>query len=286
MLAHIRHNYTDYDTIIRTLGYSQSRLLVQEKCMEKLREWGGDEEAGLEDVQTLREVICLEDSDVEIIDLTGEASDLEDWNGDGGTSPENVTQQNVSWESVGTPRQDRDAPRASCTSSPGALPAIGSFQEGRTHATQETSPSEVDDGSNNPVIEEPRSLSGGGRVRYNAADILSEEEAGRQSGFQSGCPPRAWRAANEYVGWEERSRLPYHDNRYEIRPADRDSRRESLDDAWPSYAMEVEAEDRFENRVGKEPRQSVRRERDARYDFAQMPNYSRNSELSPIYRWV
>ena len=63
--AHIRHEYTDYDRIIKSTGWAEARRQVQKACLDILVQWRGDddEDGELEDI--LREVIVISDDEDE-----------------------------------------------------------------------------------------------------------------------------------------------------------------------------------------------------------------------------
>ena len=64
VVAHIRHTYTDYDTLLRTASYQFARRFCANDTLHKLVEWRGDDENGkrvLEDV--FREVIVISDDE-------------------------------------------------------------------------------------------------------------------------------------------------------------------------------------------------------------------------------
>lgn len=64
VLAHIRHQYTDYDRLLRSEGWYEARTAVAPVCLKQLLEWRGegqDEPAELEDI--FREIIVIDDDD-------------------------------------------------------------------------------------------------------------------------------------------------------------------------------------------------------------------------------
>ncbi|EOD46922.1 hypothetical protein GTA08_BOTSDO11774 [Neofusicoccum parvum] len=67
VLAHVRHKHTDYDKLLKEVGYIQARKTVENPCIEKILAWRGentdedDEVVEMED--DFREVIVLDDSD-------------------------------------------------------------------------------------------------------------------------------------------------------------------------------------------------------------------------------
>ena len=64
VVAHIRHIYTEYDRLLRKVGYHEARSRVEAATLKKLVEWRGDDESGkkvFEDV--MKEVIVLPDDE-------------------------------------------------------------------------------------------------------------------------------------------------------------------------------------------------------------------------------
>ena len=64
VVAHVRHVYTHYDRLLKEVGYSEARKMVETPTLRKLVEWRGDDDTGkqsLEDV--FREVIVISDDE-------------------------------------------------------------------------------------------------------------------------------------------------------------------------------------------------------------------------------
>ncbi|KAJ5808914.1 hypothetical protein N7474_010183 [Penicillium riverlandense] len=64
VVAHIRHIYTAYDSLLKTTSFQEARTSVEQPTLAKLVEWRGDDENGrtvLEDV--FREVIVISDDE-------------------------------------------------------------------------------------------------------------------------------------------------------------------------------------------------------------------------------
>lgn len=62
VLAHIRHNHTRYDQLLREADYPTARKVVEQHCLDFLVKWRGDEETGRDQFdEILREVIVLSD---------------------------------------------------------------------------------------------------------------------------------------------------------------------------------------------------------------------------------
>lgn len=68
VVAHIRHNYTDYDKIIKETSWLHARAIVEQPCLDVLAQWRGDideddEPDAMEEI--LNEVIVIPDDDEE-----------------------------------------------------------------------------------------------------------------------------------------------------------------------------------------------------------------------------
>ena len=64
VVAHVRHIYTKYDSLLRRVQWNEARSMVEGPTLRKLVEWRGDDDSGkeaLEDV--LREVIVISDDE-------------------------------------------------------------------------------------------------------------------------------------------------------------------------------------------------------------------------------
>lgn len=64
-IARIRHEYTDYDRLLRAFEWKEARALVEPTCLKKLIEWRGENEDDndneLEEI--VRETIVIDDDD-------------------------------------------------------------------------------------------------------------------------------------------------------------------------------------------------------------------------------
>ncbi|KAJ9602067.1 hypothetical protein H2200_013427 [Cladophialophora chaetospira] len=77
VVAHIRHNYTSYDRLLRQVQYNEARHQVEKETLEKIVEWRGGEDMALEDTShaandLLKDVIVIsdeEESDGEVNDV-------------------------------------------------------------------------------------------------------------------------------------------------------------------------------------------------------------------------
>ncbi|KAH8899539.1 hypothetical protein GQ53DRAFT_314951 [Thozetella sp. PMI_491] len=64
VLAHIRHNYTRYDQLLKETKWENARKAVESLCLDYLVKWRGDEENGRDQLdEVLREVIVISDSE-------------------------------------------------------------------------------------------------------------------------------------------------------------------------------------------------------------------------------
>ncbi|TPX07854.1 uncharacterized protein E0L32_010429 [Thyridium curvatum] len=77
VLAHIRHNHTRYDDLLRETTYVNARKAVEPLCLDIIVKWRGDEETGRDQLEEiLREVIVLSDSEDE--DDSGDDDETDD----------------------------------------------------------------------------------------------------------------------------------------------------------------------------------------------------------------
>jgi hypothetical protein len=64
VLAHIRHQHTRYDHLLRETTYVNARKAVESLCLDILVKWRGDEETGRDQLdEILREVVVISDSE-------------------------------------------------------------------------------------------------------------------------------------------------------------------------------------------------------------------------------
>ncbi|OAP61031.1 hypothetical protein AYL99_06035 [Fonsecaea erecta] len=68
VVAHIRHNYTQYDKLLRQMPYNEARHMVERETLIKLVEWRGGEDTTLESAtgaadDLLKEVIVISDEE-------------------------------------------------------------------------------------------------------------------------------------------------------------------------------------------------------------------------------
>lgn len=72
--AHIRHQHTRYDHLLRETDWAKARKTVEGLCLDILLKWRGDEETGRDQLdEILREVVVISDSESE-----SDSSDEED----------------------------------------------------------------------------------------------------------------------------------------------------------------------------------------------------------------
>ncbi|KAK8161884.1 hypothetical protein IWX90DRAFT_388721 [Phyllosticta citrichinensis] len=75
VLAHVRHKHTNYDRLLKEVGYIEARKTVEKPCIEKILEWRGEgqeEDDEMED--DFREVIVLDDDDDDDSDVDNSGS--------------------------------------------------------------------------------------------------------------------------------------------------------------------------------------------------------------------
>ena len=66
VVAHIRHNYTQYDKLLKQVPWQAARAMIEQPSLDKLAQWRGDdneEPDAMEEI--LREVIVIPDDDEE-----------------------------------------------------------------------------------------------------------------------------------------------------------------------------------------------------------------------------
>jgi hypothetical protein len=78
VVAHIRHNYTSYDKLLRTVQYNEARHQVEQETLAKIIEWRGGEDMSLEDPDRaaddlLKDVIVISDEEAS----EGDADDVQ-----------------------------------------------------------------------------------------------------------------------------------------------------------------------------------------------------------------
>ncbi|KAK0626066.1 hypothetical protein B0T14DRAFT_509080 [Immersiella caudata] len=85
VLAHIRHNHTRYDQLLRETSYVNARKAVEPLCLDFLVKWRGDEETGRDQLdEILCEVIVISDSESDDEDDDDDDSDSSDTSVSGG----------------------------------------------------------------------------------------------------------------------------------------------------------------------------------------------------------
>src|SRR6266516_5238667 len=66
VLAHIRHTYTHYDSLLRTESWQTAREQIEQACLYLLVKWRGDDDNGADDMEyILQEVIVISDDEEE-----------------------------------------------------------------------------------------------------------------------------------------------------------------------------------------------------------------------------
>lgn len=64
VLAHIRHQYTEYDNILKTGSWAEARKAVEQNSVAKLIEWRDEQGGTTEELEEVfREVIVIDDDD-------------------------------------------------------------------------------------------------------------------------------------------------------------------------------------------------------------------------------
>ena len=70
VIAHIRHTYTEYDSLLKQVPYNEARRRVEKPSLDRLILWRGDDDDAGDMDDVLREVIVIPDDDEE--DAEGE----------------------------------------------------------------------------------------------------------------------------------------------------------------------------------------------------------------------
>lgn len=64
VLAHIRHQYTEYDQLLRLISWHEARQRVQQPCLDLIVKWRGEDDTGVIELEDIfREVIVLDGDD-------------------------------------------------------------------------------------------------------------------------------------------------------------------------------------------------------------------------------
>ncbi|KAK1998565.1 hypothetical protein LX36DRAFT_31023 [Colletotrichum falcatum] len=99
VLAHIRHNHTRYDELLRETTWHNARRATEQLCLDILVKWRGDDENGRNQLdEILREVVVLsDDSDEEDSgeEPDSESSEIDRSHNTGGRALASVPPQNV-----------------------------------------------------------------------------------------------------------------------------------------------------------------------------------------------
>ena len=65
VIAHIRHTYTEYDSLLKQVPYNEARRRVEKPSLDRLILWRGDDDDAGDMDDVLREVIVIPDDDEE-----------------------------------------------------------------------------------------------------------------------------------------------------------------------------------------------------------------------------
>jgi len=64
VVAHIRHQYTDYDKLLKITSWGDARRQVEQPCLDQIVKWRGEGEEEVSELEDIfREVIVLDDDD-------------------------------------------------------------------------------------------------------------------------------------------------------------------------------------------------------------------------------
>ncbi|KAI0853740.1 hypothetical protein F5Y00DRAFT_223469 [Daldinia vernicosa] len=76
-IAHIRHNHTRYDELLKETNWHNARRAVEKPCLDVIVKWRGDEETGRDQLdEILREVIEISDTEEESEDESPNAESI------------------------------------------------------------------------------------------------------------------------------------------------------------------------------------------------------------------
>ncbi|KAG9235466.1 hypothetical protein BJ875DRAFT_270317 [Amylocarpus encephaloides] len=83
VLAHIRHNHTRYDKLLRETTWINARKAVEPVCLDILLKWRGDEETGRDQMdEILREVVIITDNEDDSSEDDGSEDDSSEEEGE------------------------------------------------------------------------------------------------------------------------------------------------------------------------------------------------------------
>ena len=72
VVAHIRHMYTNYESLLKEVPWQAARALVETKTLSKVAEWRGEDDEDPNAIEdTLREVIVISEDDDDEMDDSG-----------------------------------------------------------------------------------------------------------------------------------------------------------------------------------------------------------------------
>ncbi|KAL5600982.1 hypothetical protein BROUX41_005815 [Berkeleyomyces rouxiae] len=143
VLAHIRHNHTRYDELLRETSWMHARKAVEQPCLDVLVRWRGDEENGRDSLdEILREVVIISDDEDEGGSGSDENDDSDDDEVEAGAEP--LSSRSTNPNAMFVPRTQRQATPNHAGSS-------------KTHPILLSSPSVVV-GSSRAVVHSPREV--------------------------------------------------------------------------------------------------------------------------------
>ncbi|RFU26043.1 hypothetical protein B7463_g10293, partial [Scytalidium lignicola] len=114
VVAHIRHNHTRYDKLLRETSWMNARKVVEPVCLDVLVKWRGDEETGRDQLdEILREVVVITDSEDNETSSEEDTSEEDDEDGEFSLDQSTSTSQHRLQQPLGRPqpqmRRNRDA---------------------------------------------------------------------------------------------------------------------------------------------------------------------------------
>ncbi|QIX02188.1 hypothetical protein AMS68_007705 [Peltaster fructicola] len=92
VIARIRHNYTDYDRLLKAFGWQYARREIESDCLKKLIEWRGEQEDGEDDglEEIVLKTIVLDDDDAPRLRHSALRRDLTPGTGPGDASDTSI----------------------------------------------------------------------------------------------------------------------------------------------------------------------------------------------------
>lgn len=113
VLARIRHEYTDYDRLLRAFEWKEARALVEPVCLKKLIEWRGEVDDGNDDEleEIVRETIVIDDDDDDILSEADDEGSIELDDGNASDTSIEISHRPVALDDIGAESHDENSRR-------------------------------------------------------------------------------------------------------------------------------------------------------------------------------